>query len=49
MKELKDLDAQVNEFILNNNVEKVISVSDCCTSGGGETIGIIRVLAYKSS
>ena len=49
MKKLKDLDTQVNDFIQNNNVEKVISISDCCTSGGGETIGIIRVLAYKSS
>ena len=49
MKELKDLDTQVNDFIQDNKVEKVISVSDCCTSGGGETIGIIRVLAYKTS
>lgn len=49
MKELKDLDTQVNDFIQNNNVEKVISVSDCCTSSDGETIGIIRVLAYRTS
>ena len=49
MKELTDLDTQVNDFIQNNSVEKVISVSDCCTSGGGETIGIIRTLAYKTS
>jgi len=49
MKQLKDLDTQVNDFIQDNSVKKVISVSDCCTSGDGETIGIIRVLAYKTS
>ena len=49
MKELKDLDDQVNTFIQNNNVNKVISVSDNCTVGDGDTIGIIRVLAYETS
>ena len=48
MKELNDLDAQVNDFIQNNNVTKVISISDACTAGGGDTIGIIRVLAYET-
>jgi hypothetical protein len=47
MHELHDLDDQVNRFIEENKVEKVISVSDSCTSGEGNTIGIIRVLAYK--
>ena len=49
MKELEELDAQVNTFIDKNNIEKVVSVSDSCTSGDGNTIGIIRVMAYESS
>jgi hypothetical protein len=50
MNELKQLDAQVNKFISDNGVKKVISVSDVCTTdGSGATIGIIRVLAYESS
>lgn len=48
-KELRELDGQVNEFIQKNAVEKVISVSDTCTSGEGNTIGIIRVMAYEAS
>ncbi len=48
MKALADLDHQVNAFIQENNVKKVMSVSDTCTTGAGETIGIIRVLAYKT-
>jgi spore coat polysaccharide biosynthesis predicted glycosyltransferase SpsG len=47
MKALEMLDNQVNSFIQENNVAKVMSVSDTCTSGGGETIGIIRVLVYE--
>ena len=49
MKELEELDAQVNTFIDKNNVVKVVSVSDSCTSGDGNTIGIIRVMAYEPS
>ena len=49
MKELEELDAQVNNFIADNNVGKVISVSDSCTSGDGNTIGIVRVLTYETS
>lgn len=49
MKELKDLDDQVNIFIQNNSVKKVISVSDNCTIGNGDTIGIIRVIAYETT
>ena len=49
MKELEELDALVNNFIDNNKVGKIISVSDSCTSGDGNTIGIIRVVAYESS
>jgi hypothetical protein len=45
--ELKNLDAQVNEFIENNNVTKVISVTDATTTDNtGASIGIIRVVAY---
>lgn len=49
MKELQDLDDQVNNFIQNSSVKKVISVSDNCTIGDGDTIGIIRVIAYETS
>lgn len=46
--ELHDLDEQVNKFVVDSNLKKIISVSDTCTTGvAGETIGIIRVVAYK--
>jgi hypothetical protein len=45
--ELDLLDNQVNAFIEENNVEKVISVSDTTTATGEGTAGIIRVLAYE--
>ena len=48
MKELDDLDRQVNEFIKNNNINRLISVSDTCTTDDkGATIGVIRVVAYQ--
>jgi len=47
-KELTDLDKQVNDFIADNNVKKIISVSDATTANtDGATMGIIRVLAYE--
>ena len=50
MNELKELDVQVNKFIADNGVKKVVSVSDVCTTdGSGATIGIIRVVAYEES
>jgi hypothetical protein len=49
MKELEELDHQVNQFIQENGVQKVISVSDTCTAGEGNTMGIIRVLTYEAS
>ena len=49
MEEIHDLDSQVNQFIKDNNVKNVISVSDTCTTGDGSSIGIIRVLTYESS
>ena len=48
MKELRALDEQVNRFIVENGVKKVISVSDSMTTdNSGATIGLIRVLAYE--
>jgi hypothetical protein len=48
MKELYDLDEQVNQFIKENNINTIISVSDTCTTDDkGATIGLIRVLAYE--
>jgi hypothetical protein len=49
MKELAALDEQVNRFIAENGVKKVISISDCTTTDAtGATIGLIRVLAYET-
>jgi hypothetical protein len=48
MKELYDLDEQVNQFIKENNINTIVSVSDTCTTDDkGATIGLIRVLAYE--
>jgi hypothetical protein len=47
IKELNDLDEQVNQFIKDNNINKIVSVSDTCTTDdSGATIGVIRVIAY---
>jgi len=46
--ELAELDTRVNEFIRQNNVRKVISVSDSTTSENGSTIGLVRVLVYET-
>ena len=46
--ELDNLDEQVNKFIAQKKIKKVISVSDACTTdNNGSTIGIIRVVAYE--
>lgn len=48
MLELDTLDGEVNAFIASNGVKKVISVSDSSTTDdNGETIGLVRVLAYE--
>jgi len=48
MKELDDLDNQVNQFIKDNNINNIVSVSDACTTDdSGATIGLIRVIAYE--
>jgi hypothetical protein len=46
-KELEGLDEVVNEFLVKHNVQKVISVSDTCTTDDSGTIGLIRVVAYE--
>ena len=46
--ELQDLDGQVNNFIKENKIKKIISISDCATTDNtGATIGIIRSVAYE--
>jgi len=46
--ELEALDKMVNQFIEENHLNKVVSVSDSCTTDEkGATIGIIRVIAYE--
>ncbi len=47
IRELNELDEKVNEFIEQNNIQDIISVSDTVTHDNGSTIGIIRVLAYE--
>ena len=46
--ELTSLDQQVNDFISQNKVTRVVSVSDACTTDNtGAAIGVIRVVAYE--
>ena len=46
--ELDELDKEVGDFIASRGIRKVISISDSATTGNsGETIGLIRVLAYE--
>jgi hypothetical protein len=48
MTELRELDMMVNKFVAENGVKRIISVSDSPTTGDkGETIGLVRVLAYE--
>ncbi len=48
MQELQLLDEMVNNFLANNKVKKLLSVSDASASDdNGETIGLIRVIAYE--
>ena len=46
-KELEELDARINQFIGENGIKRVISVSDSTTHEEGSTIGLIRVLVYE--
>ena len=46
--ELDELDKEVSDFIATRGIRRVISVSDSSTTGNsGESIGLIRVLAYE--
>jgi len=48
MQELATLDDLVNRFIADNGIKRVISVADTpTTDDSGETIGLVRVLAYE--
>ena len=47
-KELENLDNMVNTFVEENNVQKIVAVSDACTTDDtGASIGLIRVMAYE--
>ena len=46
--ELDELDKEVSDFIASRGIRKIISISDSSTTGSsGETIGLIRVLAFE--
>jgi hypothetical protein len=47
-RELDELDARVNAFIRDHQIQKVISVSDSTTNEDGSTIGLIRTLVYEA-
>jgi hypothetical protein len=47
-RELEELDNLVNQFISATGIKKVLSVSDTATTDDkGETIGLVRVVAYE--
>jgi hypothetical protein len=48
MRELELLDEKVNAFIAGTGIKRVISVSDTATTDdNGETIGLVRLVAYE--
>jgi hypothetical protein len=48
VEELSSLDNQINRFITEEGVKRIVSVSDACTTDDtGATIGVIRVIAYE--
>lgn len=48
MQELAQLDELVNRFVAENGVKRLIAVSDTPTTDDqGETIGLVRVIAYE--
>jgi hypothetical protein len=50
VRELTKLDEQIDAFIKEKGVKKVISVGDTCTTdANGATIGIIRVVCYEEA
>lgn len=49
VEELTSLDNEVNRFLSEEGMKRVISVSDSCTTDDtGATIGVIRVIAYET-
>jgi hypothetical protein len=49
VEELSSLDDQVNRFVTEEGVKRIISASDACTTDDkGATIGLIRVVAYET-
>jgi hypothetical protein len=50
VRELEALDEQVNKFVKEKGVKRLISASDTCTTdAAGATIGIIRVVTYEDA
>lgn len=48
MRELETLDEQVNRFIIENGVKRVVSITDTGTTDNtGATIGLIRAVTYE--
>ncbi len=48
MQELHELDEMVNRFVTEHGVKRIVSVSDSPTTDDkGETIGLVRVVAYE--
>ncbi len=46
--ELSQLDETVNRFIKENNIQKVIALSDApTTDNSGATIGLVRSIVYE--
>ena len=46
-RELDELDERINRFVSENNITRVLSVSDSTTVEAGNTCGLIRVLVYE--
>jgi hypothetical protein len=48
MRELHDLDAEVQKYLQDEGADKVYSMTDSTTVGdNGETIGLVRAVAYR--
>jgi hypothetical protein len=48
VRELQTLDDKVTAYLNDEGADTVFSVSDTATAGGdGETIGLIRTVAYR--
>jgi hypothetical protein len=48
MRELNDLDAEVQQFLQDEAADKVFSMTDTTTVGdNGETIGLMRAVVYR--